>query len=56
MRVRLSQGLYATIDPEDEELVSRYGWHAAKTGDGRSCAATTIPMHRLIMDAPMGCT
>src|SRR4051812_18143336 len=54
VQTRLSQGLFATTDDEDEELVSRYTCHAAKAGDGTCFAVTKIRMHRLIMNAPAG--
>jgi len=55
-RIPLSRGLFALVDPEDFEELSRYNWYA--TGKSPHIAAArrqkgrTIYMHRQIMKAP----
>jgi hypothetical protein len=61
-RVRLSRGLFATIDAADAELVREHTWRAAPDWRGSGCYAATntltetgrhtLRMHRLIMGAP----
>jgi hypothetical protein len=63
-RIRLSQGKYAIVDPDDYARLSRYRWYAAK-GDhsfyavrgqwsGKLKRTVTIMMHREIIDLPEG--
>lgn len=56
--IALTQGLFATVDDTDLELVSRFKWYAAAHGSkGGHCAASghkKVFMHRLIMNAESG--
>ena len=63
MKIELTRGFYAVIDPEDWEIVSAYKWTAGKGGGGRWYARhltsqngkrTYVHMHRLILNAPAG--
>lgn len=54
MKIPLSRGLFATIDPDDFPLVSNYVWHAQPSTNGSYYAVTRVPMHRMIMNAPLG--
>jgi hypothetical protein len=61
-RIRLSQGKYAIVDPDDYRRLSGYRWYAAKGGhsfyavrgqwSGKLKRTVTIMMHREIMDVP----
>ena len=63
-RIRLSQGKYAIVDPDDYPRLSKYKWHAAKhtrcfyamrtQWSGKLRRTVTIMMHREIMHAPEG--
>jgi len=63
-RIRLTQGKYAIVDPDDYARLSRYKWHAAKGGhsfyamrgqwSGKLKKRLTIMMHREIIDVPDG--
>lgn len=52
-RIRLTQGRFAIVDPEDYEALSRHKWCAAKDGNTyyavRSQAYKQIRMHREIL-------
>ena len=62
-KIALTQGLFATIDDEDWELVSKHRWHACWEGntfyavtkirraDG---SRASIRMHRLLLEARNG--
>jgi hypothetical protein len=54
VKIPLTQGLFALVDDEVEELVNQYVWHAARGSDGRVYACTKLPMHRLLTNAPKG--
>jgi len=63
-RIRLSQGRYAIVDPDDYARLSEHRWHAAKhtrsfyamrtQWSGKLRRTVTIMMHREIMHAPEG--
>jgi hypothetical protein len=61
--IPLSHGMVALVDDADYEALSRFKWHAANV-NGIYCARTCrvvggkqvfTTMHRLIMDARVGC-
>ena len=61
--IKLTQGLFATIDDEDYDLVSQYLWRVLRTGNQiyaiTNCKTidgklSTIRMHRLVMGNPKG--
>ena len=61
IKVPLTQGMFAIIDPEDQELVGQFKWHYSKSsknyGKARASLGArgkTITMHRLILNAPSG--
>jgi len=63
-RIRLSQGKYAIVDPDDYPRLSKHRWHAAKHArsfyamrtqwSGKLKRTLTIMMHREIIDVPDG--
>jgi len=57
-RIPLSRGLFARVDPEDFEELSRYKWSASQSGKNfyavRQEKGRTILMHRQIMKARRG--
>lgn len=54
-KIPLTQGKFALIDDEDEELVSRHKWHTQSRGYVRTFVGRkSIYLHRLIMNAPDG--
>lgn len=58
-KVELTQGLFATVDAEDVEAVSRFKWHVSVCVRGHRYAkaydkAVPIVMHRLLTKAPDG--
>jgi len=57
-RIPLSRGLFARVDPEDFEELSRYKWSASQSGKNfyavRQEKGRTILMHRQIMAPPEG--
>jgi hypothetical protein len=63
-QVRLPQGLFATVDDCDYELVSKYTWKLARDKSNIYAIAsvkvngrmTTIRMHRVILGAKPGTT
>lgn len=59
MKVQLSRGGYALVDPEDYHEVSQYRWYSAEVSPGMIYAMATVEgksvyMHRLIMQPPKG--
>ena len=64
-RIRLTQGKYAIVDPDDYARLSKSKWYAAKGGTsfyavrGKWCKVAkkrlSISMHNLIIDVPPGC-
>ena len=59
MKIKLSQGKYATVDKDDHEWLSQWKWHVSKDGYARRNICknkkwNTIWMHRLINDTPEG--
>lgn len=63
-RIRLSQGKYAIVDPDDYPRLSRYKWYTAKGShsfyatrgqwSGKLKKRLTIMMHREILNVPEG--
>jgi hypothetical protein len=60
MLIPLTQGLFATVDPEDYPRLIKYKWYAHQDGK-KYYAYRTVPytkrriaMHRQIMNAPKG--
>lgn len=62
-KIPLTQGLFATVDDSDLEMVSKFRWHAFCPKDGQTSYASAhdpckaqkkMFMHRLIMDATKG--
>ena len=63
-RIRLSQGKYAIVDPDDYRRLSKVKWFAAKGGhsfyaargqwSGKLKKRLTIMMHRVILNVPEG--
>jgi len=64
-KIPLTQGQFALVDDDDFELVSQYKWCASWSPHGKCFYAitkirkldgkrTTLPMHRLIMNAKPG--
>lgn len=63
-KIPLTKGMFALVDDEDYESVSRYKWYAYQKASGTWYAERTetkddgskkgIPMHRFIMDVPPG--
>ncbi len=63
-RIRLTQGKYAIVDPDDYARLSGYRWYAAKGGhsfyamrgqwSGKLKKRLTIMMHRVILNVPEG--
>jgi hypothetical protein len=57
-RIKLTQGKYAIVDPDDVQMLSQYDWHLLERKG--SCYAAAIVegiilyMHRLVMNAPKG--
>lgn len=57
-RIKLTKGMFAIIDDEDFEIVSKMRWHAKKCGNHHYAAASptyrgpSIYLHRLVMKAP----
>jgi hypothetical protein len=53
IEIRLSNGMVATVDDHDHQLVSELNWHAAKNGATYYAYAKrsgkTLTMHRLVM-------
>lgn len=63
IQIPLTKGMYAIIDKEDYNLVSKYKWRVSSIQNKRFYASTEIYrreksihllMHRFIMDAPKG--
>ncbi len=58
LRIKLTKGKFAIIDPDDFRRLSQYDWHLLETKD--KCYAVRFnegiiqSMHRFIMDAPKG--
>jgi hypothetical protein len=63
--IPLTQGKFALIDEGDYDLVSQYRWQVKRTPSGKLYAQTslprrhpsglrTLPLHRLILSAPVG--
>jgi len=56
--IPLTKGQVAIVDAEDYEWLSKYKWHAVKTGDKyyayRSRNKRSLSMHRMIMNEPKG--
>jgi hypothetical protein len=56
--IPLSRGLFAIVDADDYERLSRYKWHACGKGDNcyaqRRENGKTIKMHHEIIDVPAG--
>lgn len=62
-RVPLSRGMFAIVDDEDYELISKRKWYASQSRNGvfyarsnivRDGRRTGVWMHRLIMGSPKG--
>jgi len=63
-RIRLSQGKYAIVDPDDYPRLSRYKWYTAKGShsfyamrgqwSGKLKKRLTIMMHREVLNVPEG--
>lgn len=64
-RIALNRGLFAIVDDQDFDLVSRYNWYAVPAdqnaekfyagtsrGTGKSGRSRCIRMHRLILEPP----
>jgi DNA polymerase-1 len=60
-RIRLTQGKYAIVDPDDYRRLSKYKWHASRRGGAfyAVCAGTIIGgkrrrlhMHRAVLNVP----
>ena len=61
--IQLTRGMVALVDDEDHERVAQFKWQALQ-GSGSDCwyavhsrrpeKGGNIPMHRLIMNAPVG--
>jgi hypothetical protein len=47
-------GRFATVDDEDYEALSRYGWHLKAGYAARNDGGRLVYMHRHIMDTPSG--
>lgn len=60
MAIPLTQGLYALVDGEDYERLSRYKWYAAKSRNtyyarrSENTKGRTIDMHQEILIIPKG--
>jgi len=59
--ISLTKGQFAIVDDADFEWLSQWKWryiprskHAAVGNAGREVGNTTVYMHRVIVDAPMG--
>lgn len=56
MHIPLTQGLFATIDADDYNLIKDYSWFAHKSRRtfyaSAKCKGETVKMHRVIMKAP----
>jgi len=63
-RIRLSQGKYAIVDPDDYERLNKHKWYAGKHSNlfyamrgqwsGKLKKRLTIMMHRVVIDVPEG--
>jgi hypothetical protein len=54
-KIPIGKDLFALVDDEDYELVSKFNWHKHKSRSyGQYYASSNIKMHRLVMDAKPG--